>query len=201
MYNTGSSNSQAPLTSPTQMQQPINNNGQEMYDEPPPPYMPSEQPNMFMGASDTKQTPPITAPTTGDTKQTLYNTSNDGGTNTTQTPYNNYSDPNNNSSSSSTHPMGGMDSNAPAYNMSGSGAFANYQPDQKQQPPIVDPQQQTVVVAKYDYVAQQPGDLSFSAGDHIIVTQRKGDRQCWWEGQIGERIGMFPANYTDDMEF
>lgn len=206
MYNTTGSNSQAPVTSPGAIQQQanINNNEQGMYDEPPPPYMPSEQPNMFMGAGDTKQTPTTTtaSPPTGDTKQTLYNTPNDGGTNTTQTPYNDYSGPkDNNSGNSSTQPIGGVDGNAPAYNMSGSGAFANYQPDQKQQPPIMDPQQQTVVVAKYDYVAQQPGDLSFSAGDHIIVTQRKGDRQCWWEGQIGERIGMFPANYTEDMEF
>lgn len=199
MYNTGS-NPQAPGT--MQQQQPnVNNSEQEMYDEPPPPYMPpAEQPNMFMGAGDTKQTP---TPPTGDTKQTLYNTSNESGTTTTQTPYNNYSGPNNNNSgSSSTQPFAsGVDGNAPAYSMNGSSAFANYQPDQKQKTPIMDPQQQTVVVAKYDYVAQQPGDLSFSAGDHIIVTQRKGDRQCWWEGQIGERIGMFPANYTEDMDF
>lgn len=128
MYNTGS-NPQAPGT--MQQQQPnVNNSEQGMYDEPPPPYMPpAEQPNMFMGAGDTKQTP---TPPTADTKQTLYNTSNESGTTTTQTPYNNYSGPNNNNSgSSSTQPFAsGVDGNAPAYSMNGSSAFANYQPDQ-----------------------------------------------------------------------
>ncbi|KAI9278352.1 hypothetical protein BDA99DRAFT_428789, partial [Phascolomyces articulosus] len=60
-------------------------------------------------------------------------------------------------------------------------------------------EQMTVVIAKYDFNGEQPGDLTFSAGDHIIVTQRKGDRQAWWEGEIGSRKGMFPANYTEDM--
>lgn len=57
----------------------------------------------------------------------------------------------------------------------------------------------SVVVAKYDYVGQQPGDLSFSAGDHIIVTKRNDNRQSWWEGEIGDRKGSFPANYTEDL--
>ncbi|KAK4514333.1 C-8 sterol isomerase [Mucor velutinosus] len=58
----------------------------------------------------------------------------------------------------------------------------------------------TVVVAKYDYTGDQPADLSFHAGDHIIVTKRLDDRQSWWEGEIGDRRGFFPANYTDELE-
>ncbi|OAC99132.1 hypothetical protein MUCCIDRAFT_180990 [Mucor lusitanicus CBS 277.49] len=58
----------------------------------------------------------------------------------------------------------------------------------------------TVVVAKYDYTGDQPTDLSFQAGDHIIVTKRLDDRQSWWEGEIGDRRGFFPANYTDELE-
>ncbi|CEP16617.1 hypothetical protein [Parasitella parasitica] len=57
----------------------------------------------------------------------------------------------------------------------------------------------TVVVAKYDYTGDQPTDLSFEAGDHIIVTKRLDDRQSWWEGEIGNRRGFFPANYTDEL--
>ncbi|GAN10071.1 DUF500 and sh3 domain protein [Mucor ambiguus] len=57
----------------------------------------------------------------------------------------------------------------------------------------------TVVVAKYDYTGDQPTDLSFQAGDHIIVTKRLDDRQSWWEGEIGDRRGFFPANYTDEL--
>lgn len=57
----------------------------------------------------------------------------------------------------------------------------------------------TVVVAKYDYHSDAPSDLSFSAGDHIIVTKRLDDRQSWWEGEIGSKRGFFPANYTEEI--
>lgn len=57
----------------------------------------------------------------------------------------------------------------------------------------------TVVVAKYDYHSDSPSDLNFSAGDHIIVTKRLDDRQSWWEGEIGEKRGFFPANYTEEL--
>ncbi|ORY98795.1 hypothetical protein BCR43DRAFT_488183 [Syncephalastrum racemosum] len=67
--------------------------------------------------------------------------------------------------------------------------------------PAQQEQQQSVVVARYDYQGQQPEDLSFQKGDHIIVTRRMGDRQCWWEGEIGTRRGVFPANYTEDLDF
>lgn len=56
-----------------------------------------------------------------------------------------------------------------------------------------------LVVAKYDYKSQEPGDLTFNAGDHIVVTKRMGDRNAWWEGEIGNRRGTFPANYTEDV--
>lgn len=57
----------------------------------------------------------------------------------------------------------------------------------------------SIVVAKYDYVATQPSDLSFYEGDHITVTKRLDDRQCWWEGEVNGQKGFFPANYTDDL--
>ncbi|KAG0173790.1 hypothetical protein DFQ28_009409 [Apophysomyces sp. BC1034] len=67
-------------------------------------------------------------------------------------------------------------------------------------PPAPPPQpSSTVVIAKYDYTGQSPADLSFSAGDTIIVTKRTGDRESWWEGEIGTRTGSFPANYTEDL--
>lgn len=57
----------------------------------------------------------------------------------------------------------------------------------------------TTVVAKYDYTADRPTDLSFKAGDTIVVTKRLEDRQSWWEGKIGDKCGFFPANYTEDI--
>jgi hypothetical protein len=60
-------------------------------------------------------------------------------------------------------------------------------------------EQMTVVIAKYDYHGP-PTDLSFTAGDTIIVIKRLGDRESWWEGEIGDKRGYFPANYTEDLE-
>lgn len=60
-------------------------------------------------------------------------------------------------------------------------------------------QELTVVIAKYDYTSDNPKDLSFSAGDTIIVTKRLEDRQAWWEGEIGTKRGFFPANYTEEL--
>ncbi|KAI8881681.1 DUF500-domain-containing protein [Backusella circina FSU 941] len=70
--------------------------------------------------------------------------------------------------------------------------------DIKKQPPQQQ-EQMTVVVARYDYHGP-PTDLSFSAGDTIIVIKRLGDRESWWEGEIGDKRGYFPANYTEDLE-
>lgn len=53
------------------------------------------------------------------------------------------------------------------------------------------------VVAKYDFLGQQPGDLSFKAGDRITVTNWTNDKESWWVGSIGHHSGTFPANYTD----
>ncbi|GAA5801228.1 hypothetical protein HPULCUR_006672 [Helicostylum pulchrum] len=71
--------------------------------------------------------------------------------------------------------------------------------DTKQPLPTTNNDIMTVVVAKYDYHSDSPSDLNFSAGDHIIVTKRLDDRQSWWEGEIGEKRGFFPANYTEEL--
>ncbi|KAI8614012.1 hypothetical protein BC830DRAFT_1129333 [Chytriomyces sp. MP71] len=50
------------------------------------------------------------------------------------------------------------------------------------------------VVALYDFDGQRAGDLSFRAGDEIVVL-KKNDND-WWDGRIGAREGVFPANYV-----
>ena len=47
--------------------------------------------------------------------------------------------------------------------------------------------------ALYDYHSTDVRDLTFSAGDVITVHERNG---AWWTGNIGDRCGMFPANYV-----
>uniref|UniRef100_A0A8C0XHL0 Intersectin-2 n=1 Tax=Castor canadensis TaxID=51338 RepID=A0A8C0XHL0_CASCN len=39
----------------------------------------------------------------------------------------------------------------------------------------------------------EPGDLTFTEGEEILVTQKDGE---WWTGSIGDRTGIFPSNYV-----
>ena len=49
------------------------------------------------------------------------------------------------------------------------------------------------VTALYDYEAQAEGDLSFSAGDIIEITQRTANENEWWNGKINGKQGQFPG--------
>ncbi|CAM1501575.1 Fc.00g035590.m01.CDS01 [Cosmosporella sp. VM-42] len=50
------------------------------------------------------------------------------------------------------------------------------------------------VVAQYDFTGG-PGDLSFSEGDMIKIIKKTGTDQDWWEGELHNTKGSFPANY------
>ncbi|NXC43371.1 SH3Y1 protein, partial [Penelope pileata] len=52
------------------------------------------------------------------------------------------------------------------------------------------------VTALYSFEGQQPGDLTFKAGDKIMVTTKTGSQFDWWEGRLGGQTGIFPANYV-----
>lgn len=52
-------------------------------------------------------------------------------------------------------------------------------------------------VALYTYESPEPGDLTFTEGDTILVSQREGE---WWRGSIGDRSGVFPSNYVKPKE-
>ncbi|XP_064474232.1 intersectin-1-like isoform X3 [Ornithodoros turicata] len=47
--------------------------------------------------------------------------------------------------------------------------------------------------ALYSYQSQEPGDLSFAAGDIIEVQKKDGD---WWTGALNGQAGIFPSNYV-----
>jgi len=51
--------------------------------------------------------------------------------------------------------------------------------------------------ALYDYEAVELDELTFKEGDVITLT-RKVDPE-WWEGQLNGLIGMFPANYVEEI--
>ncbi|XP_067624035.1 intersectin-1 isoform X2 [Eurosta solidaginis] len=48
-------------------------------------------------------------------------------------------------------------------------------------------------IAAYPYQSSEVGDLSFNAGEMVMVIKKEGD---WWTGTIGARTGMFPSNYV-----
>lgn len=48
-------------------------------------------------------------------------------------------------------------------------------------------------IALYSYSSVEPGDLTFTEGEELLVTQKDGE---WWTGSIGERTGIFPSNYV-----
>lgn len=51
-------------------------------------------------------------------------------------------------------------------------------------------------ISCYPYESTEPGDLTFGAGEYITVIKKDGE---WWTGTIGNRTGMFPSNYVQDM--
>lgn len=53
---------------------------------------------------------------------------------------------------------------------------------------------QMLVQALYDFVPQESGELDFRRGDVITVTDRSDEN--WWNGEIGNRKGIFPATYV-----
>uniref|UniRef100_A0AAY4D1R3 Intersectin 2a n=1 Tax=Denticeps clupeoides TaxID=299321 RepID=A0AAY4D1R3_9TELE len=50
-----------------------------------------------------------------------------------------------------------------------------------------------VYEALYTYESPEGDDLTFSAEDTILVTEKDGE---WWRGCIGEKTGVFPSNYV-----
>ncbi|KAG5876056.1 hypothetical protein JTB14_016798 [Gonioctena quinquepunctata] len=52
-------------------------------------------------------------------------------------------------------------------------------------------------IANYPYQSQEPGDLTFNAGEVIGVIKKDGD---WWTGKLGSNVGIFPSNYVQKVD-
>ncbi|KAI6220129.1 hypothetical protein M3Y99_01614800 [Aphelenchoides fujianensis] len=61
--------------------------------------------------------------------------------------------------------------------------------------PMVKPRGPTVRAA-YAYDAQDTDELSFQEGQ--IIELIKKDDSGWWQGRIGPKTGLFPANYVEE---
>lgn len=56
-----------------------------------------------------------------------------------------------------------------------------------------------LVVALYDYDAQQAGDLSFKKDDRIEIVKRSGNANDWWTGKLNGKQGAFPGTYVQEL--
>jgi len=77
------------------------------------------------------------------------------------------------------------------------------QPMEKAVPPPADkpaPPQAATRRAKalYEYAAIEDVELSFKAGDVITVISE--DSSGWWEGSLNGKVGLFPANYAEEIK-
>lgn len=52
-------------------------------------------------------------------------------------------------------------------------------------------------IANYTYISQEPGDLTFNAGEVLTVLKKEGD---WWTGKIKNNVGIFPSNYVQRVD-
>ncbi|KAF9586151.1 hypothetical protein BGW38_009236 [Lunasporangiospora selenospora] len=56
-----------------------------------------------------------------------------------------------------------------------------------------------MLVALYDYDAQQQGDLTFRKDDRIELVQRTPNQDGWWTGRLNGAQGIFPGNYVQEL--
>ena len=57
-------------------------------------------------------------------------------------------------------------------------------------------EERMTVQALYNYKSDQRCDLEFRRGQVIQVLTRTDSHFDWWEGELEERVGIFPANYV-----
>eukprot|EP00047_Mylnosiga_fluctuans_P003550 m.229694 g.229694 ORF g.229694 m.229694 type:complete len:1076 (-) comp11945_c0_seq1:83-3310(-) len=70
-------------------------------------------------------------------------------------------------------------------------------PPQPRKPPPKPKPKLPQARALYDYDAQDADELGLKAGDMVSVVKK--DASGWWQGRVGEREGLFPANYVEEV--
>ena len=52
--------------------------------------------------------------------------------------------------------------------------------------------------ALYEYKAAQSDELDLKPGDVITLTAKL--EGGWWEGEMGDKSGVFPASYVEEIQ-
>ena len=65
--------------------------------------------------------------------------------------------------------------------------------------PVVPASAQATAQALYDFVGQEEGDLSFTAGDVITLISYDANEE-WWHGSLKGNVGTFPRDYVQRVE-
>jgi len=50
--------------------------------------------------------------------------------------------------------------------------------------------------AMFDYMANQPNQLSLQKGDKVAIVSKAGGFRGWWKGQLHSKVGYFPSAYV-----
>jgi len=100
--------------------------------------------------------------------------------------------PENGSDSSSFHDASAALGEQTAAAADGNGFQANF--SDAPAPAAAGEQLNEACVSIYPYASDEPGDLTFEAGEYITVTGKAGD---WWTGTLNGRTGVFPFNYVE----
>jgi hypothetical protein len=53
------------------------------------------------------------------------------------------------------------------------------------------------VIALYDFDTELQGCMAFKKGDRIRILKHTGSMTGWWEGELGDAKGLFPADYVE----
>ncbi|KAJ3041027.1 hypothetical protein HDV00_009927, partial [Rhizophlyctis rosea] len=61
---------------------------------------------------------------------------------------------------------------------------------------LLDPNNLTLCITTYPYAADKNDELSFTEGKIIRVVRKV--EGGWWEGQLDQRVGWFPANHVEE---
>lgn len=56
------------------------------------------------------------------------------------------------------------------------------------------PKKPTFVQAQFDFLAENPSQLSFCRGDILKILDCSDPH--WWRGKLGVKMGLFPRNYV-----